>query len=94
MNHELQCQYISHSTRYPATIATTKTFTANANTSFLLNIEPSIINSGMLAPAPPMMRRELFNLIFHTHSLKNGCKYHGAEKRDNNIDHSDFESKE
>ena len=33
-----------------------KTFTAKARTSFFLNMEPSIINSGMNAPAPPMMR--------------------------------------
>ncbi|MDD5007801.1 MAG: hypothetical protein PHC68_05270 [Syntrophorhabdaceae bacterium] len=32
-------------------MATKKTFTAKANTSFFLNIEPRIISSGMLAPA-------------------------------------------
>jgi hypothetical protein len=37
-------------------MATIKTFIVKARTSFFLNMEPSIINSGMNAPAPPMMR--------------------------------------
>ena len=49
-------QYTRSSTRYPATMATRKTFSAKAKTSFFLKIEPRMIISGMLAPAPPIMR--------------------------------------
>jgi hypothetical protein len=37
-------------------MATIKMFTAKVRTRFFLNMDPSIINSGMDAPAPPMMR--------------------------------------
>ena len=48
-------------------MATIKTLTAKARTSFFLNIEPRIINSGIDAPTPPMMRaRTVPNLMpFH-----------------------------
>ena len=51
-------QYTSHSTRNPATMATRKTFSAKARTSFFLNMEPRIISSGILAPAPAYDERE------------------------------------